>query len=413
MQEIGSGRPRVQPQVDPPSTARYTAQDALYRAQTAMSGSQNEQQVLAEIARLERKPRTARVITVSQLPNPLTRRFFTLAGAIQDHKDGADAQGPSARASARRGRGRGAGARGRGRGGRGGAPKPSYRNTTWVAPVKDQEQASASADRGDGAADRARRDLSSSPESSTKTSLPPRNPEQDAPMAASSSSTEFAEAPKTTALPAAPRQVVIGGVTFVADARGNKLVRKSSRESPLYRGFRRRGAAVHQSCPTEETSSAPPASASATSNAEEGPPNAGPSSLTPRRMSHLGTTYIRTKTGNLVSLAFARKQKEIADARKARAEEFDAKRERLDKLVGVVKDVQGARNAAQGGRGRGRGYVSAVHSDPGCRSDYLFTHRGFAKNARPRRAPKPKSDKLCRFFQRTGKPASLVYGTRL
>ncbi|BGP16140.1 hypothetical protein JCM10213v2_004135 [Rhodosporidiobolus nylandii] len=130
------------------------------------------------------------------------------------------------------------------------------------------------------------------------------------------------------------REVVIDGVVFVADARGNKLVRK----------------------PDADPSDVLPPSPS--------PAAPGSPSLTgtPKRTSHLGTTYIRTKSGNLVSLAFARKRKEQADARRKVEEEMRAKGERLDKLVGIVK-----------------GYT-ATRTKPA----------------------KPKSDKPCRFFQRTG-----------
>ncbi|GAA5992879.1 hypothetical protein JCM11641_001371 [Rhodosporidiobolus odoratus] len=154
------------------------------------------------------------------------------------------------------------------------------------------------------------------------------------------------------------REVVIDGVVFEADARGNKLVRK----------------------PGADPSSASDPSSS--SIAAPGP--SSPSLSTPRRTSHLGTTYIRTKNGNLVSLAFARKRKQQTEARKQVEAEMTAKGERLDRLVGIVKGVQGARNAGRGGRGRGRG-------------------RGGFSSAPGRVKPaKPKSDKPCRFFQRTG-----------
>ncbi|BGP48142.1 hypothetical protein JCM10450v2_004014 [Rhodotorula kratochvilovae] len=150
-------------------------------------------------------------------------------------------------------------------------------------------------------------------------------------------------APARTPAPAPQREVVIDGVVFVADQRGNKLVRK------------------------------PDADRASATIAAAGPPS--PSLSTPKRASHLGTTYIRTKAGNLVSLAFARRRKELADAKR---EEMSAKGERLDRLVGVVKGVQAARSARGRGMGRGRGGFTAT------------------------RPVKPKSDKLCRFFQRTG-----------
>lgn len=74
------------------------------------------------------------------------------------------------------------------------------------------------------------------------------------------------------------------------------------------------------------------------------------SSSTPKRTSVSGTTYIRTKSGNLVSLDFARQRKEINE-RKAWA----MKKDRLDRLVGIAKEGQGVRDAAKAGRGRGRG----------------------------------------------------------
>ena len=182
----------------------------------------------------------------------------------------------------------------------------SYKNATWVAPTRAATAASDAA-----------------------TTTPTPN-------------TSTTAATATPAAPAAPepRQVTIDGVVFVADPRGNKLVRNPTRHA--------------------HTEEAPADSAPASGEPAAPAPSAGP--LTPRRLSHLGTTYIRTKTGNLVSLAFARKQKELADARRA---QMDHKRERLDQLVGVVQSVQGARNSAAaaargggGGRGGRRGCVA-------------------------------------------------------
>lgn len=106
------------------------------------------------------------------------------------------------------------------------------------------------------------------------------------------------------------------------------------------------------------TEEAPPPPASG----EAAPAAAGPS--TPRRLSHLGTTYIRTKTGNLVSLAFARKQKHLADhAHRAQQQLDQKKRDSLQHLGGVVQGVQGARNSAAARRGR-RGCVSCFFPPP-------------------------------------------------
>lgn len=79
-------------------------------------------------------------------------------------------------------------------------------------------------------------------------------------------------------------------------------------------------------------------------------------SSTPKRASISGTTYIRTKTGNLISLDFAKKRRDANEKK-----ELVAKKDRLDRLVGIVKDVQGARDGdevnsrGRGGRGRARG----------------------------------------------------------
>ncbi|POY74848.1 hypothetical protein BMF94_2121 [Rhodotorula taiwanensis] len=286
-----------------------------------MQATQDEQQVLAEIARLER--------------------------AITSHKTTGDSMSyPPYRG----GRGRGSGYRGRGGGrgrGRGGAPAPSYRNATWVAPGL----ASAAAPNGDSLID-------APPATSSRAAS--KSPEPSSSAAATLATPGLAAtAARASPVPPPTREVTIDGVVFVAAPRGNKLFRKPQQDD------------------TSVEVSVPEASTSAQTDS---PTASGP--LTPRRLSHLGTTYIRTKTGNLVSLAFARKRKELADARKAHEDEMDAKRDRLDKLVGVVKNVQGARNATSAGRGRGRG--------------------GYGKGATVRRAPRPKSDKLCRFFQRTG-----------
>ncbi|KAL8280389.1 hypothetical protein RQP46_007306 [Phenoliferia psychrophenolica] len=145
--------------------------------------------------------------------------------------------------------------------------------------------------------------------------------------------------------PTAGTEYTVDGVVFISDARGTKLVRKLGGGTPTL------------------------------------PLTTSTSSSTPRRTSVSGTQYIRTKSGNLVSLEFARKRKDALE-RKA----IEDKKDRLDRLVGIVKGVQGAREENQGGksarggsvRGRGRG------------------RGGLARPARVR------STKLCRFFQKTG-----------
>ncbi|GAA5898929.1 hypothetical protein JCM8208_005430 [Rhodotorula glutinis] len=248
-----------------------------------------------------------------------------------------------------RGSYRGRGARGRGRGG---APTAIHRNATWVAPGLSGTSTSTTASA-----------APTAPTSRTTTPVPvggfrnqvlvlnkPADDSAHLSSAPSSAPTSRRPSPAppvdaTPKPPPPPREVVIGGVVFVADQRGNKLVRK----------------------PDADPSAVAPSSPSS------------PSVSTPKRTSHLGTTYIRTKAGNLVSLAFARRRKEVADARKEREDEMRDKGERLEGLVGVVRGVQAARNGSRGrGRGRGRG--------------------GFTSS----RPVKPKSDKLCRFFQRTG-----------
>ncbi|GAA6011908.1 hypothetical protein JCM10207_003426 [Rhodosporidiobolus poonsookiae] len=273
-----------------------------------------------------------------------------LTSAIQQHKATPPPYAP-------RGRGRGRG-RGGGPGGRGGSSYargvPTHRNATWVAPGLQPPSAPS-------------RSQTTSPfDAATPTDFPMASAEGSRPVTPGASRVGFRSGGVTPVKqqldqlsvagdkgkdkqPAPAREVVIDGVVFVADARGNKLVRKPGAD------------------PSTVASPAPPS----------------PSLSTPKRTSHLGTTYIRTKAGNLVSLAFARKRKEQADARKKAEDEMRAKGERLDQLVGIVKGVQGARNAAAGGRGRGRG-------------------RGRGGYAATRRTKKPKSDKPCRFFQRTG-----------
>ncbi|KPV75553.1 uncharacterized protein RHOBADRAFT_44061 [Rhodotorula graminis WP1] len=266
-----------------------------------------------------------------------------LSSAIEQRK--ASASTPPYRGSYR-----GRGGRGRGRT----APTAVHRNATWVAPGLSGASTPATTTSA----------APTEPTSRTTTPVPPggfrnqvlvlnKRADDSANLSSAPSSAPTSRRPSpappaldtTPKPPPPPREVVIGGVVFVADQRGNKLVRK----------------------PDADPSAVAPSSPSS------------PSVTTPKRTSHLGTTYIRTKAGNLVSLAFARRRKEVADARKTREDEMREKGERLDGLVGVVRGVQAARNGSRGrGRGRGRG--------------------GFTSS----RPAKPKSDKLCRFFQRTG-----------
>ncbi|GAA5897527.1 hypothetical protein JCM6882_003508 [Rhodosporidiobolus microsporus] len=279
-----------------------------------------------------------------------------LTSAIEHHKSTgyASTPPPYTGRGGRGGRGRGRGRGGFARGGGGGAPK--HRNATWVAPGLSTATTSRSSTPADLAAARA-----SGGTTPVQERLGGLSVEGNGKGKERETEQEIGQSlPKPQPVPVKPqaREVVIDGVVFVADARGRKLVRKPDADPAL----------------VPSASAAPPS----------------PSlSSTPKRTSHLGTTYIRTKAGNLVSLAFARKRKEQAEARKAHEEEMLAKGERLERLVGVVKGTQAARNAAGGGgrggrgRGRGRGAFAA----------------GSTRRTKP---PKPKSDKPCRFFQRTG-----------
>ncbi|GAA6027199.1 hypothetical protein JCM8097_002477 [Rhodosporidiobolus ruineniae] len=287
-----------------------------------------------------------------------------LTSAIEQHKD--TASRPTPPPYTYRGRGRG---RGRGGSTRSFAPATTtHRNSTWVAPGL-QQPPSRSSTATPAEASTSRPTTPALPPTQRPTggyrnqtlvlnpssgggsggTTPVRNGIDDLGVGGGKDKAGLSAPPTPV-----KREVVIDGVVFVADARGNKLVRK----------------------PDADPSALPPSTSA--------PPS--PSLSTPKRTSHLGTTYIRTKSGNLVSLAFARRRKELADAKRERDEQMRDKGERLDKLVGVIKGVQGARNAAAGGgRGRGRGRG---------RGGYTSTRR-----VKP---PKPKSDKPCRFFQRTG-----------
>ncbi|GAA5851126.1 hypothetical protein JCM8547_004139 [Rhodosporidiobolus lusitaniae] len=292
-----------------------------------------------------------------------------LSSAIEQHKT---APSQSSRPFyAPRGRG---GFRGRGRGGRGGSSSSSrtttipHCNATWVAPGLTPSSAALGGSRS-GTTTPVESSFSGASGSRPTTPAPSLKPS----LASVNCSTRFDAPVEKVSLQVASggttpvrravealdfsegggkgkavqrgveREVVIDGVVFVADVRGRKLVRRPE--------------AVPSTFSTLPTDSPAPDS---------------PSTNTPKRASHLGTTYIRTKSGNLVSLAFARKRKEREEALRAAA-------------GGASVTGRGGRGGARGGRGRGRG-------------------RGAFAASAPRRAKpvKPKSDKLCRFFQRTG-----------
>ncbi|KAK4053246.1 hypothetical protein OIO90_004020 [Microbotryomycetes sp. JL221] len=186
----------------------------------------------------------------------------------------------------------------------------------------------------------------------------------------------------TTTTNNAPRQVVIDGVTFVSDPRGNKLVRRKSIDVPT-------------------TSS---------STASIAPKPTNESTSTPKRASISGQTYIRTKGGNLVSIEYARRMKQINDAKLVKR-----KQQTVDKLVDIVGQAQRARDAnrtttgrgghqTRGTRGRKRQAdveVSSVH----ILLAPLTSQPSLLSNRRLPNGPTRKSSKLCRFFQKTDKVA--------
>ncbi|ORY92833.1 hypothetical protein BCR35DRAFT_349148 [Leucosporidium creatinivorum] len=272
-----------------------------------------------------------------------------LTGAIAEHKSGASSHSHSSYPT--RGRGGRGGSRGRGSY----SSTPFHRNSTWVAPGRPSSSSNNS--RSGTSTPNNNLDSTTAPIASTSTSAPTPTPAVIVPVppggfrnrtlvlnGTGASSTSTPSTPKPAPPPPPPKEaveVVIGGATFVADPRGNKLVRKTG-----------------------------PSSSTTTPSA--------PQDSTPKRTSVSGTTYIRTKSGNLVSLDFARQRKE-SNERKALA----LKKDRLDRLVGIVKEGQVARDGGMVvGRGRGRG-------------------RGRGGSYASRSAPK-KSTKLCRFFQKTG-----------
>ncbi|GAA5992758.1 hypothetical protein JCM5350_003376 [Sporobolomyces pararoseus] len=242
-----------------------------------------------------------------------------LSSAIDQHKQHSTTSFPPRGRGGVRGRGTFGG---RGRGG-------VHRNSTWVAPHLPQPSQSQSQSR-----------------SGTTTPNPQTPPPP--PLLMGESIPPPSTAPSTTT----EREVVIGGVVFVADSRGNKLVRKTDSTLP----------------PPPPTSTTTPASTSTSSTGSS-------SSSTPRRTSHLGTTYIRTKSGNLVSLQFARDKKLRNDLLKSKVNEQT-----------LGNGIKSKRGGGVRGRGRGRGGFG----------------RSSTTSSRVTKPVKPKSDKLCIFFQKTG-----------
>ncbi|KAM0749500.1 hypothetical protein T439DRAFT_327186 [Meredithblackwellia eburnea MCA 4105] len=217
------------------------------------------------------------------------------------------------RGSFHRGRGRG---RGTWRGAMAAAPSVVHRNASWVAPGQagTSRPAVAPVAPVGGFRNRSLVFNGATPSPSTSGASTPV-PHQQATVI------------KKVVPEQVGKEVVIDGVTFISDPKRHRLVRKTGEASTS-----------SESTPTK------------------------------RSTSISGTRYIRTKSGNLVSIDFAKKKKDKA---------MEEKKERLDRLVGIVKGVQGARDAERGGAARGRGRGGLVR--------------------RP-----VQSTKLCKFFQKTG-----------
>lgn len=146
-------------------------------------------------------------------------------GAIQQRK----ASGPTPPPYRGSSRGRG---RGRGRG----APTVIHRNATWVAPGLPGASTSTPASTSAAPSEPATRTVTPvggfrnqtlvlNKPAGTGDSAPPSAPSSAAPSRRTSPA-PAADAPPRPATPPPPREVVIDGVVFVADQRGNKLVRK-------------------------------------------------------------------------------------------------------------------------------------------------------------------------------------------
>ncbi|SCZ98532.1 BZ3500_MvSof-1268-A1-R1_Chr3-1g05446 [Microbotryum saponariae] len=326
-----------------------------------------------------------------------------LSNAIAQHKAHVAATGeapvypttwnPGRGNSRGRGASRGRGVRGwGGRGGRGGAFV--HRNATWHAPALARTSSATTPSSASSSttpvattpfATTSRppvpvggfrnkvlvlnKDQSPAATSTSTTTINTESTSTTSPPSTTTSTTLSSTAPSASTSRHAPmKEVLIDGVKFITDARAHKLIRKTSATTGKF-------AAPHSPSLLSQnlTLSLPPAPTMASTSSSSDPTKA----LTPRRASVSGTTYIRTKNGNLISLDVARKRKELSDKK-----HFEAKKARLDRLVGIVHDVQNARNSARSTRTSG--------SKRG--------GRGGAKSTSTR----PKSMKLCRFFQKTG-----------
>lgn len=279
--------------------------------------------VLAEIARL-----SCKLSQVPLLSSPLFLLISVLypifsVAAIDQHKQHSTTSFPPRGRGGARGRGT---FRGRGRGG-GAGTGGVHRNSTWVAPHLPQPTQSQS------------RSGTTTPNPQT----PP--PPPLLPQAVKTIQESIPPPPSTTTT---EREVVIGGVVFVADSRGNKLVRKTGK--PLLFSLSPRFSFLiifPSSSQTDSTLPPPPPQTSSTTPASTSTSTSSTvssSSSTPRRTSHLGTTYIRTKSGNLVSLQFARDKKLRNDLLKSKVNEQT-----------LGNGIKSKRGGGVRGRGRGRG----------------------------------------------------------
>ncbi|KAK4703501.1 hypothetical protein P7C70_g2717, partial [Phenoliferia sp. Uapishka_3] len=252
--------------------------------------------------------------------------------------------------------------RGRGRGR--GAPTHTHRNTTWVAPGRQLPSGVATPT-----------DPLTSAQPLVPVQVPLSTPvpvsvpvggfrnktlilNQPNLAPSTSASADLSTPKRATPVAIQPgTEYIVDGVVFVSDARGNKLVRKP-------------GALMPPSL-VRLVSSDNLLLSAGTSLLVAGTPD----SSTPRRTSVSGMQYIRTKSGNLVSLEFARKRKEAMEKGV-----LQDKKDRLDRLVGIVKGVQDARSDVRStrgsarGRGRGRGltcpysHVHVSRDAPVCRA---------------------------------------------
>lgn len=199
------------------------------------------------------------------------------------------------------------------------------------------------------------------------------------------------------------REVVINGIIFIADAKGKKLVRKSCRllgkeqgpHKPAHSASLTPLTTLSLACASlcRSTATMQTNSAVATGNPTE-------STSTPSKTSIDGQFYVRTKSGNLISSDLVKKR------------ELEAKKKRLDHLVGVIKGVQKA-----------RGCVSwHALTIAGSRTQ-IFCIRRQGRSAAANKKIEQQRKTLCRFFQKTGKamrsirnpktadPPSIVFAT--